>query len=100
MHVYESLRAYYFDEEASFGGERVHRLEIVGPHTLEIVYSRPEVDFLIGLRVQVQIDRDDEPARIVADNLGEPLGSSINSLRFDDDGIGWWVGRSIDFWDR
>jgi hypothetical protein len=95
--VLNSIIEHYRDSDPT-SGERVKSARLLPDDVIEIVYSRPEVDYLIGLRVRVDASRDDEFARIVAGHLGEPLGSFADSLEFDDAGIGWWGGEPIEWW--
>lgn len=96
--IYRALVNYYEVEKNTFERERVHRIALTDDGKIEVVYSRPEVDHPIGLRIRVHPELDDEFARIVAAHLGEPLGSYMESLEFDDEGVGWWEGEPIEWW--
>lgn len=96
--VYEALVKYYEIDGNTYDRERVHRIGLADDGRLEVVYSRPECDETIGLRIRIDLSRDDETARIVAGHLGEPLGSFMESLQFDENGVGWWDGEPIEWW--
>lgn len=90
--TYNALVRYYFVHENSFDRERILHISIRPNNILEIVYRRPESEHLLGLRVRVIEEATDEAARIVADNLGEPLPAG-QVLTVDSEGIHWWEGR-------
>lgn len=83
-------------------------LQILGawteePATICIVYRGWWYPGTIGLRQH--IGPTDWPVEIVVLNiltydLGEPLGSAVDSLEPDDHGVMWWSGISPGSWAR
>jgi hypothetical protein len=93
VEVHQRLTSFYGRKNASCGGERVHSIAAPADEQLEIIYSRPETPYRIGLRIAIDANRDDEFARVVEANVGEPLDAFAHHIEFDADGVGWWGGE-------
>ena len=80
------------------GGVEVLQVASSEDNFVTVIYRRQEVEFTVGLRIRVFPDKDDEAARVVAGAIQEPLGSSIDTIEFDAEGIGWWEGDPPEWW--